>query len=265
MSRFAGRVAIVTGSARGIGLATATRLASEGATVVVNDVDRAAIASAVDADGSAGAPAGGRAVDGLADITVEREVDHLVARVVADLGGVDILVNNVGTSARSDFLDADDALWGQDLDNKLMSAIRLSRGVIPSMSDGGGRIINVLSINGKMPAAGTAPTSVTRAAGLALTQLLSKEFAPRGILVNAVCVGLIRSGQHEDRWERSGGDANGTLDEYYANEATRRGIPLGRAGEAEEVADVIAFLASERASYVSGTAINVDGAACWAT
>lgn len=257
-----GKRALITGGSRGIGRATARRLAAEGASVVITARRESFIDETlrvIEADGH------GPAIGIPADANDARDLDRVLAATLERLGGVDILVNNVGTSARSDFLDADDALWTQDLDNKLMSAIRLSRGAIPSMSAAGGRIINVLSINGKMPAAGTAPTSVTRAAGLALTQLLSREFAPRGILVNAVCVGLIRSGQHEDRWERSGGDANGTLDEYYASEAVRRRIPLGRAGEAEEVADVIAFLASERASYVSGTAINVDGAACWAT
>jgi 3-oxoacyl-[acyl-carrier protein] reductase len=115
----------------------------------------------------------------------------------------------------------------------------------------------VLSILGKAPAGGSSPTSVTRAAGLALTKVLSKEFAPRGVLVNAVCVGLIRSGQNDDRWEREGGGRS-TSSTPLRRSVER--IPMGREGEADEVADVIAFLASERASYVSGTAINVDGA-----
>lgn len=257
-----GKRALVTGGSRGIGRATAMRLAAEGASVVITARRQAFIDETVAAIESAGhGPVSGVAGDANDAGDLQRVLDVTFER----FGGVDVLVNNVGTSARSAFLDADDRLWEQDLDNKLMSAIRLSRGVIPTMSEHGGRIINVLSINGKMPAGGTAPTSVTRAAGLALTQLLSKEFASRAILVNAVCVGLIRSGQHEDRWERGGGASSRTLDDFYAAEAERRGIPLGRAGEAEEVADVIAFLASERASYVSGTAINVDGAACWAT
>lgn len=258
----AGKRALITGGSRGIGRATALRLAAEGASVVITARRQAFIDETVGTIEAAGhGPVLGVAADANDAGDLQRVLDVTFER----FGGVDVLVNNVGTSARSDFLAADDELWQQDLDNKLMSAIRLSRGVIPTMSERGGRIINVLSINGKMPAAGTAPTSVTRAAGLAFTQLLSKEFAPRGILVNAVCVGLIRSGQHEDRWERAGGAESGTLDYYYATEAARRGIPLGRAGEAEEVADVITFLASERASYVSGTAINVDGAACWVT
>jgi NAD(P)-dependent dehydrogenase (short-subunit alcohol dehydrogenase family) len=254
-----GKVALITGGSRGIGRAAAIRLAAEGANVVITARRQELIDEAVADIDAAGA---GVALGVAGDANVAADLDRVLTTTIDRFGHIDILVNNVGTSARSDFLDAADELWQQDLDNKLMSAIRLSRGAIPKMPTTGGRIINVLSIIGKAPAGGSSPTSVTRAAGLALTQVLSKEFASRGVLVNAVCVGLIRSGQHDDRWERSG---KGTLDEFYAEEAVKRGIPLGRAGEAEEVADVIAFLASERASYVSGTAINVDGASSPAT
>ena len=255
-----GKVALITGGTRGIGRATALRLASEGANVVVTARRQELIDETVVALDAAGP---GSAMGIAGDANVADDLDRVLAGTLERFGHIDILVNNVGTSARSDFLDAEDEIWRHDLDNKLMSAIRLSRGAIPAMPASGGRIINVLSIIGKAPVGGSSPTSVTRAAGLALTKVLSKEFASRGVLVNAVCVGLIRAGQHDDRWERSG--AEGTLDDFYAAEAARRGIPLGRAGEASEVADVIAFLASERASYVSGTAINVDGAASSAT
>jgi 3-oxoacyl-[acyl-carrier protein] reductase len=254
-----GKVALITGGTRGIGRAAALRLAAEGAHVAVTARQQDRIDRTVAEIGAAGS---GEALGVAGDANVAEDLDRVLAATLDRFGHVDILVNNVGTSVRSAFLEAEDELWRRDLDNKLMSAIRLSRGAIPTMPASGGRIINVLSIIGKHPVGGSAPTSITRAAGLGLTQVLSKEFAPRGILVNAVCVGLIRSGQHDDRWER---DGNGTLDEFYAEEVARRGIPLGRAGEADEVADVIAFLASERASYVSGTAINVDGAASWST
>jgi NAD(P)-dependent dehydrogenase (short-subunit alcohol dehydrogenase family) len=256
----AGRVALITGGTRGIGRATALRLAAEGAHVVVT-ARRQELIDATVADLRAAGDDDALGVAG--DANVAEDLERVLASAIDRFGHLDILVNNVGTSARSDFLDASDDVWRNDLDNKLMSAIRLSRGAIPAMPESGGRIINVLSILGKAPNGGTSPTSVTRAAGLALTKVLSKEFAPRGVLVNAVCVGLIRSGQNEDRWEREG--RPGTLDEYYAAEAARRGIPLGRVGEADEVADVIAFLASDRASYISGTAINVDGALSSAT
>ncbi len=250
-----GKVALITGGTRGIGRATALRLAAEGAHVAVVARRQPLIDDTVAALEAAGP---GEAVGIAADANSADDLDRALGVVLERSGRIDILINNVGTSARADFLASDDDLWRSDLDNKLMSAIRLSRGAIPHMPAEGGRIINVLSTAGKAPPGGSSPTSVTRAAGIALTKVLSKEFAAQGILVNAVCVGLIRSGQHEDRWERQG--RSGTLDEFYAAEAQRRGIPLGRAGTAEEVADVIAFLASERASYVSGVAINVDGA-----
>ncbi len=254
-----GKVAVITGGSRGIGRAAAVRLATEGADVVITARRQALIDEALSEIGAAGPGA----VLGVAgDANTAEDLERVLERTSATFGRVDILVNNVGTSARSDFLAASDEVWQKDLDNKLMSAIRMSRGAIPLMPGTGGRIINVLSILGKSPGSGTSPTSVTRAAGLALTQVLSKEFAPRGVLVNAVCVGFIRSGQNDDLWEQRG---TGTLDEFYAAEAARRGIPLGREGQAHEVADVIAFLASERASYVSGTAINVDGALSPAT
>jgi NAD(P)-dependent dehydrogenase (short-subunit alcohol dehydrogenase family) len=118
---------------------------------------------------------------------------------------------------------------------------------------GGGRIVNISTIGGKQPGPASGPTTVSRAAGLALTKALSKEYAPDNILVNAVCIGRIKSGQHERRYTREGRSA----EEYYKESA--KGIPLGRVGEAEEVANVIAFLGSDAASYVTGTSINLDG------
>lgn len=256
----AGKIALVTGGTRGIGRATALRLASEGAHVAVTARRQELIDDTVAALRAAG---DAKALGVAGDVNIPDDLERVLTVTLERFGHLDVLVNNVGTSARSSFLTVEDAAWRADLDNKLMSAIRLSRGAIPAMPAHGGRIINVLSIAGKEPAGCTAPTAVTRAAGLALTKVLSKEFAARGVLVNAVCVGLIQSGQNEDRWEREG--RPGTLEEFYLAEAIRRGIPLGRAGRAEEVADTIAFLASERASYISGTAINVDGALCSAT
>ena len=149
-----------------------------------------------------------------------------------------------------------DATWQADFDLKLFGAIRLARLAIPQMrKQGGGRIINITNIGAKQPAAKSTPTTVTRAAGLALTKAMSKEFAPDKILVNTVCIGLIRAGQHERKAAKNGAD----LESTYAEMGTR--IPLGRVGMAEEVANVITFLASDAASYVTGTSINLDGGA----
>jgi NAD(P)-dependent dehydrogenase (short-subunit alcohol dehydrogenase family) len=122
---------------------------------------------------------------------------------------------------------------------------------------GGGSIINLLNIGAKQPGASSVPTSVSRAAGLALTKALSKEYAADNIRVNAVLIGMIKSGQHERTWQRGGGEK--PLDEFYTGMAKQRAIPLGRVGEADEAGDLIAFLASARAAYISGVAINLDG------
>jgi len=174
--------------------------------------------------------------------------------VIERFGRIDILVNNAGTSARGKFLEVDDKTWGADLELKVFGAIRCTRLAVPHMKkQGGGRIINITISSAKQPGAESMPTSVSRAAGLAMTKALSKEYAADNILVNTVCIGKIKSGQHERRYTKQGISA----EEYYRQ--TAKDIPLGRVGEAEEVASVIAFLASDAASYVTGTSIHLDG------
>ena len=148
-----------------------------------------------------------------------------------------------------------------DMDLKLFGAIRCIREVVPHMqSQRWGRIVNLTNLAAKAPGARSTPTSVTRAAGIALTKALSKEYGPDNILVNTVCIGLIKAGQHEHRYERARAqEPSLTLDEYYERMSSRAGVPLGRVGEASEAANVIAFLVSEAASYITGVAINIDG------
>jgi 3-oxoacyl-[acyl-carrier protein] reductase len=129
--------------------------------------------------------------------------------------------------------------------------VRFCRAVIPLMKQrGGGRIVNVTTVGGKAPAPRALPTSVTRAAGINLTKSLASEYAPDNICVNTVCIGLVKSMQ----WERR---AKGDVEGYYREVATR--VPLGRLGEATEFGDLVAFLVSARAGYITGTAINFDG------
>lgn len=245
-----GKVALITGASQGIGKATAERLAAEGAAVVLaaRGAERLAdVAQAIEA-------AGGKALAVPVDVRTEAGCVALVEAAVAAFGRLDILVNNAGTSATGAFLSVTDEAWQNDFDLKLFAAVRLARLSIPHMRrQGGGRIINLTAIAGKQPRAGSMPTSVTRSAGLALTKALSKEFAPDNILVNTVCIGLVRAGQHESRAAREGID----VDSLYAKMA--EDIPLGRVGEAEEAANVITFLASSAASFVTGTSINIDG------
>ena len=178
--------------------------------------------------------------------------------ITSELGPIDILVNNAGTSQRGPFLSVSDELWQNDLDLKLFAAIRLTRLTIPSMKEKKwGRIINVLNIGAKAPPAEGAPTAVSRAAGMALTKALAGEFAKDNILVNALLVGLIDSNQHLIRHQSS--NSTGSYESFLEDMATSQNIPLGRVGKAEEFADVACFMASDRASYLSGTALNVDG------
>jgi 3-oxoacyl-[acyl-carrier protein] reductase len=245
-----GKVAIVTGGTQGIGKATAMRLAQEGARVVIAARGRELLDSA-SAEIRA---AGGEVAAVQVDVGKAADCERLVAEAVKAFGRIDILVNNAGTSSTGEFESATDAIWQADLDLKLFAAIRLCRLAIPQMKKhGAGRIINITNIGAKQPRAKSMPTAVTRAAGLALTKALSKEYAAHGILVNTVCIGLIRAGQHEKKAAKAGVP----VEQIYTDMG--KDIPLGRVGRAEEVANVIAFLASEAASYVTGTSINLDG------
>ena len=248
--KLSGKVAIVTGGSQGIGRATAMALAREGASVVVAARGKELLET-VAADIRA---AGGKVAAVPTDVSRLEDCQRLVAAALEAFGRVDILVNNAGTSATGEFESVTDATWQADFDLKLFGAIRLARLAIPHMKkQGGGRIVNITNIGGKQPRAKSMPTSVTRAAGLALTKALSKEFAADAILVNTVCIGLIRAGQHERKAAKAGVD----VESIYVGMG--KDIPLGRVGLAEEVANVITFLASDAASYVTGTSINLDG------
>jgi 3-oxoacyl-[acyl-carrier protein] reductase len=198
--------------------------------------------------------AGGSAAAVQADVGRAEDCAHLVAEAVQAFGRLDILVNNAGTSATGEFESVTDELWQADFDLKLFAAIRLARLAIPHMKrQGGGRIVNITNIGAKQPRAKSMPTTVTRAAGLAFTKALSKEYAPDNILVNTVCIGTIRAAQHEKKAAKAGIP----VEQLYTERAKE--IPLGRVGRAEEVANAIAFLASGAASYVTGCSLNLDG------
>lgn len=246
------KVAVVTGGSQGIGKATAVRLAAEGASVVIVARGKAQldeVAAAIEADG-------GRVAVVAADVSTPEGCASIVDETLRIFGRLDILINNAGTSSKGPFEAATDEVWQQDFDLKLFAAIRLSRLAIANMQKRHwGRIVNVTNIGSKQPGAQSMPTSVTRAAGLAFTKALSKEYAADGILVNTVCIGTIRAKQHETKAQRLGIP----VDSLYADRI--KNVPLGRVGEAEEAANVIAFLASEAASYVTGTSVNLDGGA----
>ena len=247
------KVAVITGGSDGIGKATALALAREGAAVAIcarreEPLEEAAreIRAATE----------GRVLAMRADVTSPQDIEHFIQKVVDNYGGIDILVNNAGTAAGTNFEAMTDEAWQADLELKLFGAIRTSRLVIPHMrARGGGRIINITAIAGKQPGPRSMPSSVSRAAGLALTKALSKDYARDNILVNTVCIGVIKSGQQARNATRMNPGAS--LEEAYRQMGS--GIPLGRVGETEEAANVVLFLASSMASYVTGVSVNVDG------
>jgi 3-oxoacyl-[acyl-carrier protein] reductase len=250
-----GKVAIVTGGSEGIGRATAQSLGREGVRVVIcarrADVLERAAQDVAEATGAEIVPV-------QADMRNVADVERLVQTAVERFGRLDILVNNAGISSTGAFASITDEMWQADLDLKLYGAIRAIRAALPHLRQaGGGSIVNLLNLAAKQPGAGSMPTSVSRAAGMAMMKALSKELAPDLIRVNGINIGLIKSGQHERRWRNQG--SQGTLDEVYAQMASRTGIPLGRVGEAEEVGDLIAFLCSNRGAYITGVSINMDG------
>jgi NAD(P)-dependent dehydrogenase (short-subunit alcohol dehydrogenase family) len=245
-----GKVAVVTGGTQGIGKATALRLAQEGANVAIC----ARTKEAVESVGAEIQKFGVQALAVQADMSKAADIERFMKAVVDKFGRIDILVNNAGTSKRGAFLELTDAEWSADLELKVFGAIRCTRLAVPHMKKhGGGRIVNITISSAKQPGAQSYPTSVSRAAGLAITKALSKEFAADNILVNTVCIGRIKSGQHERRYKKEGISAEA----YYASAA--KDIPMKRVGEAEEVANVITFLVSDAASYVTGSSINLDG------
>ncbi|MBR1250177.1 SDR family oxidoreductase [Bradyrhizobium sp. AUGA SZCCT0169] len=247
-----GRVAAVTGGSKGIGLAVARRFAESGAKVAI----LARGAQDLQAAREALAKEGVEVRDYVCDVSKAADIAKAHESIAADLGPVDVLVNNAGTSRAMAFETVTDEMWQDDLDLKLFAAIRFSRLVWPGMkARKWGRIINVLNIGAKAPAAASTPTSVSRAAGMALTKAMANEGGPHNVLVNAMLVGLIVSDQWVKRHAEKAPDTD--FDDFTRDLA--KGVPLGRMGTAEEFANLACFLASQHGSYITGTAINVDG------
>ena len=254
--RMEGRCALITGGSKGIGFAAARNFVQAGANVAIVARRLDVLEEARKALESQGKV---KVIAIAGDVSKAEDCSRVFATAEKELGQVDVLLNNAGTHANGPFEAATDEIWQQDFDLKLFSAIRLTRAAFPAMkARKWGRIINVLNSGAKWPRHGSAPTSVTRAAGMALTKVLANEGAAHNVLVNAVLVGLIQT----DQWVRGHARENKgrTFDEYLAEMATR--VPMGRIGTAEEFANMILFLASDAGSYVTGTAINVDGGMC---
>jgi NAD(P)-dependent dehydrogenase (short-subunit alcohol dehydrogenase family) len=246
-----GRAAIITGGSMGLGLACAERFAESGADVAIVARGKEALDAALK---SIKAKSNGKVAAISADVSTAAGCQGAFDEAMKALGRIDILMSNAGGFRAAPIEQLTDDMFQADIDQKVFAQLRLSRLVWPQMKERRwGRIVNVLSIMAKAPASGTAPTSVSRAAGMALTKVLAGEGAPHNILVNALLVGSVRSTQHDRGAERAGIP----VDELLAQRG--KSMPMGRIGRADEFANLACFLVSENGSYVTGTAINVDG------
>jgi NAD(P)-dependent dehydrogenase (short-subunit alcohol dehydrogenase family) len=247
----AGRAAVITGGSKGIGLGIARRFAQSGADVAIVARGREALA---EAEKQLSTPGGKRVVTVVADVAHAADIKRAYDEVMHGLGRIDIIVNNAGTSRAGPFENLTDEIMQHDLDQKFFAALRLTRLAWEQMKTRRwGRIINVLNIGAKAPRGGGAPTVISRAAGMALTKVLAGEGAPHNILVNALLVGIIESDQHEQAAKRAGIPVADYLARFVKD------IPLGRVGNPDEFANLACLLASDAGSYITGTAINVDG------
>jgi len=244
------KVAIVTGSSRGLGLASARALAAEGCRVVLCGRTQGTLDAAAATIESVAGP--GRVLPVRADVSRADEVQALVTRTVEAFGGVDVLVNNVGLGRGGGLLETTDADWQEALDQTVLPAFRLSQLVVPHMrARGGGSIIMIASIFGR-EAGGRMTYNAIKAAEISLAKSLAQQLAPSNIRVNSVSPGSILF-EGGSWWKRQQEQPEVIAD------FVKRELPFGRFGRADEVGDVVAFLASARASWISGTSIVVDG------
>lgn len=237
-----GRRCLVTGSTDGIGLEVVRQLAAEGARVV--------------SCGRRSAPGAGEVAHIAVDLSVAGEPERAVAEAAEALGGLDVVVNNVGVARHARFEDVSDEEWNAYWHLNVMSYVRTVRAALPRLREaGGGAIVNVSSTAGKRPSTGMPHYSVTKAAVLSLSRLVADLYAKEGIRCNAVTPGPTAT----DAWLGDGGlaDQQGEREEVLAKVGAGR--PLGRLARPDEIASVIVFLCSDRASYVTGAAWSADG------
>ena len=247
-------VVIITGASRGIGRAAAAGFAAEGARLAVCSRNGDELRAALKADGIPD----DRVLAMPADVGRAADVEAFVRAALDRFGTVHVLVNNAGAGLPGAFEELPDDRWAAVLDQNLWSVIRVTRAVLPAMKAGGGRIINVSALSGIRPRLGQVASNVAKAGVVSLTKSLAAELAPHNILVNAVCPGMVLTSRWAARVAKMARE-QGIPEGEARYRMAGHGIPLGRFGQPEEAAGIILFLASRHASYITGTATEVDG------
>lgn len=248
-----GRVAVVTGGSSGIGLASARLFLEHGARVAICGRDESRLHAAGESLGSRDLLAA------RCDVLDTASVEAFAATVAERFGRVDILVNNAGQGRQSTFATTSDRDWEDELRLKFFSVIRPTRAFLPSLErSDGGAIVNVNALLARQPEAHMVATSAARAGALNLTRSMASEFAPKGIRVNSILLGLVDSGQWRRRHAEQAKNGE-SWDAWSTTLARSKSIPLGRLGRPEEAARAIVFLASPLASYTTGAGLDVSG------
>ena len=243
MGRLDGKIAIVTGAGAGIGRAIATKLAAEAATVVVTDID------GVSADATAAA-LGGAAIGLVTDVTSRASVREMVGRVQERFGRIDILVNNAGWDKAAPFVDSDPADWDRVIQINLYGVLNTSKEILPIMvAQGSGRVVNIGSDAGRVGSSGEAVYSAAKGGVIAFTKTIAREMARHKINANCVCPGPTDTAL----FASMGGDNPKLRDGLI------RAIPFRRLGRPEDLADAVAFLASDDAAFITGQTVSVSG------
>lgn len=238
-----GKVVVITGAGRGMGASIAERLAAEGARIAVTDVDeKSALATADGLEGAAGF---------RLDITDAAEVDARIPEIAAALGPIDALINNAGWDRLAPFLETDEDLWDRIIDINLRGPIRMTKAVLPRMVERrSGRIVNISSDAGRVGSSGEAVYSACKAGIIGFGKTIAREMARHNITVNAICPGPTAT----PLLESMVGEGNDKL-----IDALKRGIPMRRLGEPEDVAGAVAFIVSDEASFITGQTLSVSG------